>query len=630
MRASIITSVRPTQWLPLIVAGAVACSSSTKQPEPDPTATPPGESTANTGATKQPPAAVTKRTLPPGVLDEAKGKQGVIRVEQKAGLRLLRIDDVIQGAMHTNARLVPRDPLVSLLKTVRPNAKRVLLIGLGTGATAMDLSRAGFAVDVVELEPKVIEFARKYFGYKGKATAADGAAFIKTNTTKHDIIIVDAFTDGHGPPRNLTSRQALRTMVKNGAANAVVAVRGVATPATSWVGQLMHTMRRADTMLYPALFGSGVTGAERQNLYALTSAKPLNFTNSKGLMLWPIQQTRYSNGGMRRVPGSKDHAFKPQRHVDLVGYVTKLADGSLALDLPHWEMGAIRFVLAGAKANALASLIPAGAKFPTAGDIRSDGPTRGTLYSVFGGGGGKRSEVRFSPVVAALSGTATLISVIHVNAALGVPRRYRQGATNDKRLPYGGSLYKLDIDNVHWSFTYEQWRELQRKAKPHIARAVQHINRGKLRRAVKETKGYLYAFDTRFKAHAKRILAYRALDERFTKLKKYAFQVGGRAKPFALAKACDHAASGHKIITTDKSATAATRLVRALNDCARANYERAMKADKPNRDTSIRRLLSLYDVMDFDVGKFKARVYKRKLQRLRKRFPGKQPLNEAP
>jgi len=66
--------------------------------------------------------------------------------------------------------------------------------------------------------------------------------------------------------------------------------------------------------------------------------------------------------------------------------------GGLALDLAHGEMGAVRYLLAGKPIAPLDAALPAGSKFPTEGDIGTDGDTSATLKPLFGGGGVDRLD----------------------------------------------------------------------------------------------------------------------------------------------------------------------------------------------------------------------------------------------
>jgi spermidine synthase len=83
--------------------------------------------------------------------------------------------------------------------------KRILILGLGGGQLTGYFSRfmPDAAIDTVELDPGVIEAAKKYFGMreteKSKLIANDGRVFLTRNPGKYDFIIADAFTGSYIP-----------------------------------------------------------------------------------------------------------------------------------------------------------------------------------------------------------------------------------------------------------------------------------------------------------------------------------------------------------------------------------------------------------------------------------------------
>ena len=82
-----------------------------------------------------------------------------------------------------------------------PNAKRMLMIGLGGGSTqkAYNHYYPDIQVDTVELDPMVASVAKKFFGVKEspklKIHISDGRVYLKKNKdAKYDIILMDAYT----------------------------------------------------------------------------------------------------------------------------------------------------------------------------------------------------------------------------------------------------------------------------------------------------------------------------------------------------------------------------------------------------------------------------------------------------
>jgi spermidine synthase len=83
--------------------------------------------------------------------------------------------------------------------------RRVLVLGLGGGVISTYLGRflPDATVDTVELDPGVIDVAKKYFGVretrKSRLFESDGRVFLNRHTEPYDLIIVDAFTGSYIP-----------------------------------------------------------------------------------------------------------------------------------------------------------------------------------------------------------------------------------------------------------------------------------------------------------------------------------------------------------------------------------------------------------------------------------------------
>jgi spermidine synthase len=90
------------------------------------------------------------------------------------------------------------------------NLKRILMIGLGGGSISTYLGRAipDAEIDTVEIDPGVIDVARKFFGIKDSPRVryldGDGRVFLTRNRKHYDLILIDAFHGGYVPFHLLT------------------------------------------------------------------------------------------------------------------------------------------------------------------------------------------------------------------------------------------------------------------------------------------------------------------------------------------------------------------------------------------------------------------------------------------
>src|SRR3989442_6475506 len=82
---------------------------------------------------------------------------------------------------------------------LRPNVRRVLMIGLG-GATVPARYYDDYPqmrIDVAELDPAVVNAARRYFhapaGSRLRVATEDGRLFVTPSPDRYDIILLDAY-----------------------------------------------------------------------------------------------------------------------------------------------------------------------------------------------------------------------------------------------------------------------------------------------------------------------------------------------------------------------------------------------------------------------------------------------------
>ena len=106
----------------------------------------------------------------------------------------------------------------------RDPQESVLIVGLGGGGMIHFLRRVDpeLQIDVVEIDPLVVQLADKYFGVRSgekvNITTADGLKFIDETANTYDVIYIDAFlkpsadTDATGVPLVLRTRQFYEQM----------------------------------------------------------------------------------------------------------------------------------------------------------------------------------------------------------------------------------------------------------------------------------------------------------------------------------------------------------------------------------------------------------------------------------
>ena len=105
--------------------------------------------------------------------------------------------------------------------------KRVLIVGLGGGTIPSFLHKhyPKTAIDVVDIDPDVVEVAKKFFGFREDATmrahVADGRRFIEQCRDRYDLIFLDAFS-AESIPYHLATREFLQAVRRALTPNGVV------------------------------------------------------------------------------------------------------------------------------------------------------------------------------------------------------------------------------------------------------------------------------------------------------------------------------------------------------------------------------------------------------------------------
>lgn len=121
--------------------------------------------------------------------------------------RILTLDDVVQTTEGDN--FIYHEMLTHVPILAHGNAKRVLIIGGGDGGMAREALRHRSVehVTMVEIDAGVVDFSKEYLPMLSDGAfddprlnlvINDGALFMKENTEKFDVIIVDS-TDPIGP-----------------------------------------------------------------------------------------------------------------------------------------------------------------------------------------------------------------------------------------------------------------------------------------------------------------------------------------------------------------------------------------------------------------------------------------------
>ncbi len=210
-----------------------------------------------------------------------------ITVTQADNVRHLRFDASNQTAidMADGYRSVIRYPnYADLALAVNPEAKRVLILGLGGGAIPKRWWRdyPDMQIDTVEIDPAVVRISKEYFDLPDdprlRVFTQDARRFVQTSTDTYDVIFVDAYY-ADSLPFHLTTNEFFGEVKSRLAPGGVVAYNaiGSVTGERSKMFRGMHKTVSANwenVWVFPIGIGdSGLTELGRNIIVLASDAK---------------------------------------------------------------------------------------------------------------------------------------------------------------------------------------------------------------------------------------------------------------------------------------------------------------------------------------------------------------------
>lgn len=153
---------------------------------------------------------ISEKKIQKNILYENDGAFSNVMVIEENNTRYLMVNYIIQTFedIKNHRTLKYAEIIDSIFQQKKILNKKVLILGLGGGMLANILSDNTSKITGVEIDPRIIDCAKKYFHLNEnvQTICEDAQWFIQKNNQKYDITIMDLF-NGEEPPAYLLTKE---------------------------------------------------------------------------------------------------------------------------------------------------------------------------------------------------------------------------------------------------------------------------------------------------------------------------------------------------------------------------------------------------------------------------------------
>jgi spermidine synthase len=221
-----------------------------------------------------------------------------LAVVQDGTVRALRFGSSFQSAMDVTRPFATQysyTDLFSLAKLYHPSTGSMLFLGLGGGSAPKRMWRdfPGLQIDVVELDPVVVDVARRYFAVpddpRVRIVNEDGRLFLAKTNRKWDAIAIDVFYED-GIPFHMSTFEFFELVRERLEPGGVVLMNVIGSIDGSG-SELYRAIHRTYRAVFPtvAVHPDLAPGGGIQNLMVVASEQPLP---AKSVLLERWRETR--------------------------------------------------------------------------------------------------------------------------------------------------------------------------------------------------------------------------------------------------------------------------------------------------------------------------------------------------
>lgn len=157
----------------------------------------------------------------------------------------------------------------------------ILVIGLGGGSTQRAYERLypDVTVETVEIDPMVVQVARKYFGVKESPSQrihiSDGRVFLRRTSARYGAILLDAYLSnryGSSIPCHLATKEFFELAASHLSTNGVLGYNVIGT-MQGWRADLLGAIAKTMKTVFPQVYYFPAKGSQNVVVIGTMSAE---------------------------------------------------------------------------------------------------------------------------------------------------------------------------------------------------------------------------------------------------------------------------------------------------------------------------------------------------------------------
>ncbi len=191
---------------------------------------------------------------------ETESFYNVIRIYEQNGLRSMKLNNPFWRQSYKPTVLLNSYREYFNLAPILTKVDSVLILGMSAGASVHELKFFfnHITIDAVEIDPKVVDLAEKYFDIKEddrlKIYTEDAKTFLVKHDKQYDFIEIDLFQGGPEIPFYTATKEFFHQVYDHTSANGIIMTNVIGTPQKKGMEKLVYRVANTVSEVFHSVY----------------------------------------------------------------------------------------------------------------------------------------------------------------------------------------------------------------------------------------------------------------------------------------------------------------------------------------------------------------------------------------